>query len=78
MCGGAVEFGKCEICGKEGPLERKYYYYGNTCECHSPVHFEIVRHCKDCKPKEPMETKVKFNTEDLRKTMFVDRDKFEH
>lgn len=52
MCD-AIEFGKCEICGKEAPLERTYFHYNIQCECHSPLHFEIVRHCEDCVPKIP-------------------------
>jgi hypothetical protein len=52
------EYGRCRICGKEGNLTRTYYYYGIQCECHSPQHFEIVRHCLTCKPKAPEETNV--------------------
>lgn len=29
------EFGKCDICGKEGPLNRKYFHYDFKCECHT-------------------------------------------
>lgn len=48
---GNVEYGKCEICGKESVLERTVYYYENIiCECHTPCNFEDVRHCKDCVP----------------------------
>ena len=53
------EFGKCDICGKEAPLSRKYYHYDIDCECcHSIInsknhHFELVRHCKNCEPKPP-------------------------
>lgn len=57
MCG-EIEYGKCEICGEEAPLERTYFRYDLKCECHSPEHFELVRHCKGCKPVEPRETKV--------------------
>lgn len=53
-----TEFGKCDICGEEKPLQRTYYHYDIKCNCHSPNHFEIVSHCKDCTPKEPLETKV--------------------
>ena len=49
------EYGKCEICGKEAPLERTYFYYPIHCECcgnkdkdGQKRHFEMVRHCKDC------------------------------
>lgn len=52
-CG--IEFGKCDICGKECGLERTYFEYDINCECHSPKHFELVRHCKDCVPSIPTE-----------------------
>ena len=55
---GDVEFGKCDICGKETTLNRKYYHYDIKCDCCSPKHFEIVRHCKDCKPQPPKYVKV--------------------
>lgn len=56
---GQIMIGKCQICGKENvPLKRKYYYYGLKCECHSPEHFEIVEHCKDCIPKPPKKTTI--------------------
>lgn len=67
MCG-EIEVGRCEICGKENvQLERKYYRYPNVqCECHSQCHFEIVRHCKDCKPVEPKEIKVILSAEKIK------------
>lgn len=55
---GCMEFGKCEICGEEGSLQRTYYRYDIKCECHSPNHFEVVRHCSKCKPEEPKTTKL--------------------
>ena len=51
-----IEFGKCDICGKEENLERTYFEYDINCECHSPKHFELVSHCKDCVPSMPTET----------------------
>lgn len=63
---GEMEFGKCEVCGKEAPLVRTYFRYNIKCECHSPNHFVLVRHCKGCIPKEPVYTKVEFKTEDLK------------
>ena len=30
---GGIEFGKCDICGKETELERTYFYYPIHCEC---------------------------------------------
>lgn len=65
MCG-EIEFGKCQVCGKEAALERMYFRYDIKCECHSPNHFELVCHCSDCTPKEPQYTKVEFKTEDLK------------
>lgn len=62
---GENEFGKCQICGNEGIIERTYFRYDIKCECHSPHHFEIVFHCKDCIPKEPAETKIIINTKNL-------------
>ena len=64
MCG-ETEFGKCDICKEDKPLERTYYRYDIKCECHSPYHFELVIHCKDCVPEEPSETKIVLKTKDL-------------
>lgn len=53
---GNVEWGKCEICGKEGPLERTYFYYNINCECcgnKEGWHFELVKHCCDCPARMP-------------------------
>ena len=50
---GAIEFGKCDICGKEDYLERTYFEYDIKCACHTPRHFELVVHCKDCIPSIP-------------------------
>lgn len=59
MADGSIEIGKCSICSKTGiQLIRKYYHYGIKCECHSPDHFEIVFHCKDCVPVPPESTLV--------------------
>ena len=66
---GDVEFGKCDMCGKEAPLMRKYYYYDIRCECHGPVHFELVCHCADCKPAEPSMTNVRVSTKELRRAI---------
>lgn len=51
---GGIEFGKCEICGKECQLHRTYFYYPIHCECcgckvdGESMHFELVCHCEDC------------------------------
>ena len=67
---GEVEYGRCDICGNKASLKRKYYHYNVDCECHRSIddngenkHFEIVRHCKDCKPLPPKETKVSISNE---------------
>jgi len=69
---GDIEVGKCEVCGKEGQLQRKYWNYDVKCDCHSPNHFEMIRHCANCEPKEPISTKIlnpkfvcTFNTDEL-------------
>lgn len=64
---GAVEYGHCKYCHKETFLERTYFRYDIKCECHSPSHFEIVYHCKDCKPIEPEETRIILKTATLSK-----------
>ena len=64
-----IEFGKCEMCGVESYLQRTYFKYDIKCECHSPNHFELIRHCKKCKPKQPKETKISLKTENLIKLL---------
>lgn len=56
-----VEFGKCDICGKEAVLSRTYFKYRiGSCECcgsklrdGSNGHFEVVHHCNKCVPHLP-------------------------
>jgi len=62
---GDVEFGKCDICKNEDYIQRKYFRYPIKCECHSPEHFEIVYHCKNCIPIEPRITKITLRTSEL-------------
>ena len=57
----------CDICKKEAPLQRTYFRYNIKCQCHSPYHFELIIHCKDCIVKEPKETKVVLLTSNLEK-----------
>ena len=64
-----IEFGVCSICRKEKELQRTFYYYDLKCECHSPSHFEIIHHCGDCKPREPVETKLTVKVEPLKKSL---------
>lgn len=62
-----IEIGRCECCGKENvPLTRTYFRYPFKCECHSPEHFVLIRHCEDCEPKEPRETRITLKTEDIK------------
>lgn len=62
---GEMMYGTCEICGKKDvPLERKVYYYGIKCECHSPQHFVAIEHCKDCVPKPPKRITVEMKPVD--------------
>lgn len=63
---GSIEFGKCDICHQDKPLQRTYYRYPIKCECHGPEHFELVRHCTNCVPQEPKETKIIIKTEALK------------
>lgn len=52
---GCCEKGKCEVCGREDVLlGRTYFHYDFQCECHSPEHFELVRHCERCTPHKPV------------------------
>lgn len=64
--GGEMEFGTCEICGRESYLTRTSFKYDIKCECHSPYHFDLFIHCAACKPTKPKETKVILKTESLR------------
>ena len=58
---GNQEFGICDICGKEAALSRTYFHYNIPCECcgckedGKDMHFEMVKHCKDCVPEMPTE-----------------------
>jgi len=67
---GDIECGNCDICKKENVvgIERTYFRYeGVKCECHGNYHFELVRHCPTCTPKEPVETKIHIRTSLLSK-----------
>lgn len=57
---GTIEYGTCELCGREAELKRKYYNYATVCTCHSQNHFEVVKYCKDCVPVEPKMTKIEY------------------
>ena len=64
---GNLEFGTCDVCGRENYLTRTYWNYNIKCECHSSQHFEMSMHCSTCIPKEPYLTKVTFKTETLQR-----------
>jgi hypothetical protein len=63
---GSVEYGICDICKKEAILQRTYFRYDIKCECHSPYHFEMIRHCNNCIPKEPLITNITIKTANLK------------
>lgn len=53
---GDLEFGKCDMCKNDAPVNRQYYYYDIKCDCcnsRNDDHFEIVRYCKNCTPIPP-------------------------
>lgn len=50
---GDIEINYCDICHKQTQIQRKYYHYDIDCECCGGNHFEIIKHCKNCKPKPP-------------------------
>lgn len=75
---GDKEIGICEVCKEVKTLKRTYFKYAIKCECHSPNHFEFVRHCENCIPKEPIETRVLMNTDKLKNIITIDKNKFEH
>ena len=70
---GDIEFGACEVCGKERELTRTYYRYKIKCDCHSPNHFETVRHCSECKPVEPEYTDVMIHNTGVHVRLRTDR-----
>lgn len=50
MCGEA-EYGRCDCCGKDAPLQRQYFHYNINCDCcNGDTHFEIVWYCSKCTP----------------------------
>ena len=67
----SCEYGKCDICGKDDYLSRKYYYYNLKCDCclsgGKEEHFELIRYCKNCKPKPPKYIKALLLSEDYLK-----------
>jgi hypothetical protein len=61
--GGDVEWGTCEYCGKEGPVDRTYFRYDIDCNCCNNNHFEIVWHCSKCEPTDPGVKKIELSNE---------------
>lgn len=45
---GDMNYGKCDNCGKEAPLNRVTDRFSFPCNCHSPEHFIIHNLCDDC------------------------------
>lgn len=65
---GEQEQGTCEACKTPDQiLQRTTFRYDLKCECHSPHHFEMIRHCSTCVPIEPKVTNVTLKTKDLPK-----------
>ena len=62
--GGCQEWGKCNYCGSEGPINRTYFKYNIKCKCHTPEHFTIVWHCDNCEPKDPGIGKIQLSNEE--------------
>lgn len=64
---GEIEFDKCQICGQYAQIHRTYFRYPEIkCECHSPCHFDLVRHCDKCKPRIPEYTRIELRTDNLK------------
>jgi len=58
MCGDA-EFGRCDCCGKDAVLNRKYFHYDIKCNCcGGNKHFELVRYCEKCTPRAPSRVRI--------------------
>ena len=64
---GDTEVGKCEVCGiEEVQLHRTYIQFPSIkCRCHNR-HSILIRHCKDCTPTVPEETKIEIGVAELR------------
>lgn len=64
---GDIEVGKCEVCGKDNvQLLRTYINFPFIeCKCHN-THSILIRHCVDCVPKVPDETKLEIGVDQLR------------
>ena len=63
---GELEIGRCDLCGRDSVvLHRKYFRYDIPCECHSPSHFVLIRHCVNCTPREPAEIIVRFSRDQI-------------
>jgi hypothetical protein len=56
------EIAKCSYCGTITNVNRRYFHYPITCECHSTNHFEIRWYCHDCFPIEPEQTTLTVKT----------------
>ena len=75
---GDVEFGKCDICGMETQLSRKYYRYDIKCTCcnsENDPHFEIVKYCHNCEPRPPRSIKAWVKPMTEKEIKFKERNK---
>jgi len=74
-----VEFGKCDMCGRVAPLQKKDYYFDISCECHDNEHVETIRYCSDCVPLMPVNTTITLydKKSDKNKTIYIDTETLE-
>lgn len=62
---GDIEFDRCDVCRKVGPVIRTYWRYPIACECCGSTHNEMRRHCSTCVPLEPRYAEIKISTAKL-------------
>lgn len=69
--GGCQEWGKCDYCDYEGPINRYYFRYDINCNCCNHNHFEIVWHCNKCEPVDPGIRKIQLSKEEKHKAFNI-------
>ncbi len=57
--------GLCHVCFEQNDLVKTYFHFPIACECCGPIHFELVRHCENCKPEMPKFADVHISTAKL-------------
>ncbi len=62
---GVLEIDYCSICKQISEISRTYYHFPIACECCGPTHFELVRHCENCRPEIPRVAEVHISTAKL-------------